>query len=442
MKSNKRRGFLSLMLGMAVMLSACGGESGGSSATNAGAGSASESEGTGEKIQIKYWYAFGDKIEEAKQELVKRFNESQDEIEVIAEYQGNYDDLHAKVQAAFAAGDAPAVSDLEIASTATFARYGMIQELGPLAEQDAEEVQMDDFNPGLMGNAYVDDKLYGLPFMRSTPIMYMNVTVLEEAGLDPAGPKNWQEFEEYGRTLKEKGISLMTMPVDIWFYEGLVAQSGGQILTEDGKSVLFNSPEGVEPVEFWKKLASEGLIKIPVGDEAGATADKDWANQTSAFKFGSTAGVAGAIDISEGNNFEFDTAFMPANKSYGVPTGGCQLVMTSKLTEEEQAAAWEFIKFMTTTESTIYQSEHVGYLPTRLSALETEEMQSLYKEYPQYKVAVDQLEYARPRPMETAYPEVAQIMKSAIEKTILDANVTPQQALDEAAEKANALLSK
>lgn len=442
MKRRKRRGFLTLMLGMAMMLSACGGESGGGAATNASAGSANTGDASGEKIQIKYWYAFGEKIEEAKQELVKRFNESQDKIEVVAEYQGNYDDLHAKVQAAFAAGDAPAVTDLEIASTGTFARYGMLQELAPFAEKDKDQLKIDDFNPGLMGNAYVDGKLYGLPFMRSTPIMYMNVSLLEKAGLDPAGPKTWAEFEEYGRVLKEKGITAMTMPVDIWFYEGLVAQSGGQVLAEDGKSGQFNTPEAVEPVVFWKKLASEGIIKIPVGDEAGATADKDWANQTSAFKFGSTAGVAGAIDISKGNNFEFDTAFMPANKSYGVPTGGCQLVMTSKLSEEEQAAAWEFIKFMTTTESTIYQSKHVGYLPTRLSALETEEMQSLYKEYPQYKVAVDQLEYARPRPMETAYPEVAKLVKSAIEKTLLDPKVTPQQAMDEANEKANALLSK
>ncbi|GAE06483.1 extracellular solute-binding protein [Paenibacillus sp. JCM 10914] len=131
-----------------MMVSACGGESGGGAATNAGAGSANTSKPSGEKIQIKYWYAFGDKIEEAKQELVKRFNASQDQIEVVAEYQGNYDDLHAKVQAAFAAGDAPAVTDLEIASTGTFARYGMLQELAPFAEQDKDQLQIDDFNPG------------------------------------------------------------------------------------------------------------------------------------------------------------------------------------------------------------------------------------------------------------------------------------------------------
>ncbi|WP_169089796.1 ABC transporter substrate-binding protein [Paenibacillus sp. PL91] len=436
---------LSLAIFMVVVLAACGSNgTKGNAGSSAGNGTKAESTNaaSSEKIVIKYWYAFGDKIEEAKLHMVNEFNESQDKIEVVAEHQGDYEDLHAKVQAAFAAGDAPAVTDLEIASTGVFARSGMLEELTTYAERDKDELQLDDFNPGLMGNAYVDDKLYGLPFMRSTPILYKNVTMLKDAGLDPAGPKSWDELEQYSRVLKEKGKVGMTVPVDIWFYEGLVAQSGGRMLSEDGKSAAFNSPEGVAPVEFWKKLSSEGLIKMPVGDEAGATADKDWANQMSAFKFGSTAGVTGSLEIAKGNGFELETAFMPANTSYGVPTGGCQLVMTSKSSEEEKEAAWAFIKWMTSKENTIYQHKHVGYLPTRISAAESEELKAHFAEHPQFKVAVDQLEYARPRPMENAYPEIAKIIKESIQKAIIDPKTSPQDALNQAAEKANKLLSK
>ncbi|WP_410513101.1 ABC transporter substrate-binding protein [Paenibacillus sp. BR2-3] len=434
---------LSLAILMVMVLASCGTNSTNVSTgnTNSGAKAGAES-APSKKVVIKYWYAFGEKIEEAKQNMVKEFNESQDKIEVIAEHQGDYGDLHAKVQAAFAAGDAPAVTDLEIASTGVFARSGMLQELTAYAERDKDQLQLEDFNPGLMGNAYVDDKLFGLPFMRSTPILYKNITMLKDAGLDPKGPKTWDELEQYSRVLKEKGKVGMTVPVDIWFYEGLVAQSGGQILSDDGKSAAFNSPEGVAPVEFWKKMSSEGLIKMPVGDEAGATADKDWANQMSAFKFGSTAGVTGSMEIAKGNGFELETAFMPANVSYGVPTGGAQLVMTSKSSDGEKEAAWEFIKWMTTKENTIYQHKYVGYLPTRLSALESEELKAHFKQYPQFKVAVDQLEYARPRPMENAYPEVAEILKESIQKAILDPKTSPQDALNQAAEKANKLLGK
>ncbi|MCF2941825.1 extracellular solute-binding protein [Paenibacillus alkaliterrae] len=233
-----------------------------------------------------------------------------------------------------------------MASTGVFARSGMLEELTAYAERDKDQVQLDDFNPGLMGNACVDDKLFGLPFMRSTPILYKNVTMLKDAGLDPEGPKTWDELEQYSRVLKEKGKVGMTVAADIWFYEALVAQSG------------------------------------------------------------------------------------------------CQLVMTSKSTKEEKEAAWEFITWMTSKENTTYQHKHVGYLPTRMSAVESDELKAHFAEYPQFKVAVDQLEYARPRPMENAYPEVAKIVKDAIQKAIIEPDTSPQEALNEAAEKANKLLGK
>ncbi|MBD2869384.1 ABC transporter substrate-binding protein [Paenibacillus arenilitoris] len=433
---------LTLATVMTATLAACGSNGAGGNAATNSPNAEGVSAGSSDKIVIKYWYAFGGKAEEAKKHLVKEFNESQDRIEVVAEHQGNYDDLHAKVQAAFAAGNAPAVSDLEIASTGVFARSGMLEELTAFAERDSAELQLEDFNPGLMGNAYVDEKLYGLPFMRSTPILYKNVTMLKEFGLDPEGPKSWDELEQYARVLKEKGKTGMTVPADIWYYEALVAQSGGNMLSDNGKSAAFNTPEGVAPVEYWKKMVGDGLIKIPVGDEAGATADKDWANQLSAFKFGSTAGVNASLEIAKGSGFEMQTSFMPANKDYGVPTGGCQLVITANLSDEEKEAAWTFLKWMTTKENTIYQHKNVGYLPTRLSALESEDLKAHFQEFPQYKVAVDQLEYARPRPMESAYPEVTKIIREAIEKSILDPNTAPQDAMNEAAEKANKLLSK
>ncbi|WP_143522467.1 extracellular solute-binding protein, partial [Pseudomonas sp. 2822-17] len=76
--------------------------------------------------------------------------------------------------------------------------------------------------------SYVDGKLYGIPYLRSTPILYMNVDMLKEAGLDPAGPKNWDEFEEYARTLTIPGEQVgISMPVGIWFFEAFVAQAGG-----------------------------------------------------------------------------------------------------------------------------------------------------------------------------------------------------------------------
>jgi sn-glycerol 3-phosphate transport system substrate-binding protein len=181
-------------------------------------------------------------------------------------------------------------------------------------------------------------------------------------------------------------------------------------------------------------------MKIPTGDEAGDTAKQDFANGRSGMTFSSTADLSYWLAMAEEQGFELTTAFMPANSTYGVPTGGCNLVMTSGLDPEKQEAAWEFIKWMTDMEQTVYASTYTGYLPSRLSAVNSDDMQAFYEEYPQFKVAVDQLEYARPRPMEDAYPEIAKVVGDEITRAIISEDVTPEEALNAAAEKANDLL--
>ena len=431
----RRLNFLLVMALALLVLAACGG-----SDEEQGSASADSTEASDGKVELTYWYAWGDKIGENNENLVKQFNESQDKIHVNAEFQGTYDELHAKTQAAFAAGNAPEVTQNEIASIGVFAKSGMTQDLTAFIEND-EEIQMEDFNQGLMGNSYVDDKLYGLPYLRSTPILYMNTTLAEEIGLDPAGPKNWVEFEEYAKAFTDgEGRVGMSLPIDIWFYEAFIAQAGGSTMNEDSTEVTFNSKEGVEAFDLWRKMSNEGTLKLSSGTEAGDKAKQDFVNGHSGMLFSSTADLSYLLQLSEEKGFDLNTYFMPSGKEAKVPTGGANLVMTSGLDEQKQQAAWEFIKFMTATEQTTYASEFTGYLPSRVSAAESDEMKALYEEKPQFKVAVDQLENGVARPMAENYPEVVKILIDEMTRGILDESIPTQEVLDTAAEKANAVL--
>lgn len=424
-----------------ITMSACGSGAKTTSTPDSTAGKNNAASTPKKKIEINYWYSWGDKIGENNENLVKKFNESQDEVVVKATFQGSYDEQHSKAQAAFAAGNAPEVWQNEIASIGVFAKAGMTEDLTPFVTKD--KVDMKDFIPGLMGNSYVDGKLYGLPYLRSTPLLYMNRTILKEAGLDPNGPKNWKEFEEYARktTVSDKRVGI-TMPVDIWYYEAFVAQSGGKMISEDGKKAEFNSEAGIEPIKFMLKLKQEGIAKIPTTDDAGNLAKLDFQNQRSAMLFSSTADLTKQMQVAKDAGFDLGTSYMPANKSYGVPTGGANLVMTAKLSKEKQEAAWKFINWMTSKEQTIYASSFTGYLPSRISAVNSEEMKKLYAEKPLFKVAVDQLEYARPRPMLKPYPEIAKIIKDQIALAIVDPTITAEKTIAEAGTKADKLLNK
>ena len=389
------------------------------------------------KIHLTYWYAWKDKIGESKEELVKQFNESQDKIVVDAEYQGSYDELASKTQAAKAANNAPEIFEVEIANMYTMAKGGMIENLSPFVD---DQVDIDDFNEGLMHEAYIDNNLYGLPFYRSTPIMYKNVSMLKDAGLDPEGPRDWKEFKEYSEKLRDKDNSkyALTYQLDPWFLEAWVYSSDG-FYAKDGK-IGFDQEGTKAPARFLQELADEDLIKITLGEQAGETCRQDFVNQNSAFYFTSTANLTELMPLAKENGFDLDVSFVPGNKHYAVPTGGCNIVMISGLDKEKQDATWEFLKFMTATEQNVFASEYTGYLPTRYSSIESDKIKKLHEEIPQYKVAFDQLEYAEARPIAKGWPEMEKMLYEGVTNTTTQ-GADVDQIYDNLQKQAQSILS-
>lgn len=429
--------FLVLSMSLSTIFAGCASQDAPSAAQKAEGEQASGQNG---QIEIDFWHAMSGQNGEVLEQLVKKFNESQDNIVVKPSYQGNYYENHSKVLAAVAAGNQPDVTMVEIASIGAFADAKVLEDLGPYANGQEEK-----YIPGLMKNSYWNEKLYAVPFNRSTPLLYVNRDMLKEAGLDPNGPKTWDELKQYAKTLtKQEGGKTVTngfsTPIDIWFYEALVFQSGGKILSDDAKSLAINSSEGKAPLEFWAGMIKEGIMKAPPGEKYNAwdVAKQDFLNEQVGMIFTSTGDLKGLKDNAK---FEVGAAFLPANQSYGVPTGGANLVMLAKSTEEEKKAAWEFMRWITDTPQTIPWSLETGYMPVTQEAVESQEMKVAFEKDPNVKVAIDQLEYANPRPMVPGYKELQEIIMTEIQRAVLG-QATPDEALNAAAEKAQKLLKK
>ncbi|AKL96421.1 sn-glycerol-3-phosphate-binding periplasmic protein UgpB [Clostridium aceticum] len=391
-----------------------------------------------QKVEIDFWYSLGGEAGELIEAMTQEFNKSQDKIYVNPTYQGDYYTNHAKVMAGIASNTQPDVTMVEIASIAAFADAGALEGLSSYVAKE-EAGFIDDYVKGLMGNSYWKNELYAISFNRSTPLLYVNADMLEANGLDPAGPKTWEELVTYSRKLSGNGRYGFSTPIDIWFYEALTFQSGGNILSEDGTKAIFNSKEGVAPVEFWESMLAEGIMKMPPGERYNAwdVARQDFINENVGMIFTTTGHLKGLLEQCE---FEVATAFLPANKDFGVPTGGANLVILAQSSDEKKKAAWEFIKYMTSTENSVFLSKLTGYMPVRTSAIEDPGMEEFYSQYPQFTVAIEQLQYAKPRPMAPGYRELQEIIMRELQRAILDSNVSPQEALDAAAAEAQRLL--
>lgn len=393
----------------------------------------------GDLIELEFWYSWQDKVAENNQELTEKFNETvgkENNIRITAEYQGSYDELHTKLKSAFIANEQPAISVMEIASIKSFADAGMIEPLESYISDEKES----QFLPGLMDNSYVDGKLYGVPYLRSTPIFYYNKTLFDQAGITSA-PTNWEELASTSKQLESIGVKGFGFLNDIWHFEAYTQGNGGNIVNADETEAIFNQAPEVEAVEFLKEGIEKYNFKYYSGNNASDTRTTEIMNQKIGMWVDSTGSLNNTLDIAGQNGYEIGTAFIPCGKEYSVPTGGCNIVMTSKLTDEEKEAAALFINFMTEEEQVVYSHKKTGYLPTTISSTTHPEIEALYESTPQFKVAVDQLQYGHGRPMNKAYGEAYNVYINALDQ-IFTTDVKVQDTLDKAAMEATKLLQE
>ncbi len=386
-------------------------------------------------VEIEFWHAMSGARGDVFAEIVEAFNASQDDVIVKATYQGTYGDLGAKLQSAVATGNPPEVAQCEIGRIGLYAFENALVDMTEYFEKD--NISVGDFIPGLMTYSYYDDKLISLPSARSTPVFYYNKDMFDAAGLTKA-PETWEELREYAEILTTDGVAGFTMPTnDAWYFLAFVMSTGANIFNDTGNNIGFYGEAGESVLEYWLEMIEDGLFEIPGGKEYNASEAT-----RSNFTAGRTAMIVqstGSLtELVNNSNFEVSAGFIPRDVRNAVPPGGANLMMLGGHDTENEQAAWEFMKFMTSTENSAKWAIETGYFPTRYSSLELPEYATILDANPNVKITIDQLEYANyPSPFVPEYAEVKDlIIPNEIERCILEyPEVTPKMAIDAIYEK-------
>ena len=439
------------LVASAMALSACSGGSGGSGSA-AGGENAAQSGGesaSDDALHLTFYYPVnvGGSAAALIEQICADFNEENPDIVVEPVYTGNYDDTVTKIQTAIQGGTPPDVFVSLATQRFTMASTGMAMPLDDLIATDGEEGQayIDDFLDGFMLDSYVDGQIYSIPFQRSTMVLFYNKDAFEEVGLDPEDPpETWEEVVEYGQKLTNEnrygvGLALNSGSAQ-WAFTGFCLQNsvnGENLMTDDGKQVLFDTPENVEALQFWLDLQNEYKIMAP-----GIV---QWTDLPTQFLAGEVAMIyhttGNMANINENADFEFGAAFLPGHKRVAAPTGGGNFYISSGISEERVQAAWKFIKFATETERAAQWSLDTGYVATRESCFETDLMKDYYEEVPQAKVAYDQIPYSAPELTTYNAAEIWRVLNDNIQSAVVG-DATPQEALTAAQEQATEILAE
>jgi len=393
--------------------------------------------GAAEEVEIDVWHSMSaDYGLEIIEEFGEEFNEKHDDIHVEVVYSGGYDETLEGAQAALAAGDPPNVSMFEQTRGAAFVDAEAVLDVEPFFEES--EIDFDGFFEELMETATYDDTIYGIPYNTSTPLLYYNKDMFEEAGLDPEDPpEDWDEVLEYSQQINEE---LDVYGLDFyhwgWIFENWLGTFGAEIIDEDMTEFTMNSPEAVEAMEFAQDMVHE--YEVATYGTGGEGYDLFFGEEL-AMTQRSTAALVSNIESSE-DVFELGVAKSPAGpEGRSVPFGGANFFMFDTGTEAEQEASFKFLEYIVQPENFAYFAAETGYMAAHEDAYNHEILQERLEEEPRAQVTYDQIPYGNPRPQVPFWGEIHEETNWFFEQQFAE-QADVQEALDQVVETGNRLL--
>lgn len=442
LRAMTRSRILTVLLALALCVS-CKSES--TSTSTSGGSEASA------PVEVAFWYSYGGKNREVTEALIKRFNAEHPNIQVKGTYQGDYFEALAKLRVASRTTSGPVVTHVIGEALPQLWKSQLVADMTPYASgEKGEKLDQADFIPALTQDGYFDYggqkvPLFALPFNRSTPICFYNERMLKDAGLEP--PKTWEELRSHAQKLtvregEETKVWGFELPVDWWFWYGLLHQAGGTLLDADLKTAKFGGPEGKAALQLLIDMVKvDKTMRHPPGRDYNAweVANTDFLNEKVAMIWTSTAFLA---YFEENAKFEFGTAFLPGKARKAVPTGGTFFVMMKKAPEAKKKAGWTFLRWMSEPAQTAYWARKTGYMPVRKSALDSPELSKFYKDNPDYRTAMDQLDHAVKFPFSPHLLEIQRkILQPNLEGPVVGRG-TVDEVLTKAASDADRVLSR
>jgi multiple sugar transport system substrate-binding protein len=332
-----------------------------------------------ESVTIKYWTLFTGGDKQFMDAMVEEFMSQNPEI-VIEPLTAKWENYYDFLTTALAGGNAPDVAIMHMTAIPGFASQGALYNLDEMVDEYG--IEASDFLEIPWQRSSYEGSRYGIPLDVHPLVFFYNPAIFEEAGLlDDQGrfsrPETREGWIEAMQAVKEQTdavpyplASMGAAAYRDWF--SLLHQNGGSFLNEDNSAAAFNSPAGVDALQFWVDHVHEHEFS-----PEGLTFPQTF----TMFEQGDSAmegyGVwrTGAYEGTEGLEFEADV----------YPTFGDQpawwanshvFVLPRQRNRDEQRveAALAFIDWM--TNNTIMWTE-AGHIPPRRSVIESEEYQSL-----------------------------------------------------------------
>ena len=378
---------------MMLLLSACGSSGGTSSSTSSTTTGPLDAK---KHYTVNFWEAFSTGAnKKALTALTNQYMQQHPNVKVNLQAFDSYATLETKINAAIAAKNPPEMAQVYEQWASQYKQNGNIVSLQPYISGKNGISDLSDFYPTLLKDGQIDGEQDMLPFNKSDEVLYYNADALKKLNINP--PTTLADFVlDLAKVTKpdnsQWGLSL-TPSSDEWsiFYKDL---GGKDFVSSDGQSATFGQGASKQYALSALELLAPLVKAKAVHVTNGYSWQNDFSSQKSVFAIST---IASYPFLSEGINgaFHFNEAPIP-----GGPAGqntvlyGTNLALFKNASDDNRAAAWDYMKFLTSAQTNETFVQQTGYMPIRQSAFNSSTLQSYYTKFPARKVGPEQINSA------------------------------------------------
>lgn len=396
------------------------------------------------EISFFYPVAVGGPIAKIIDGFAAGFMKENPGIKVSPIYAGTYQETIVKALTAHKAGTPPVTSVLLSTDMFTLIDEDAIVPIDGFVKTADDKAWLAGFYKAFMMNSQTGGKTWGVPFQRSTVVMYYNKEAFKEAGLDPnRPPENWADLKAAAQKLTKKdaggkvtqwGVQIPSSGFPYWLFQILTTGNDAILANDAGTQVKFDDPKVVEALTYWVDLAKAGVH--PPGVVEWGTTPKDFFEKKVAIMFTTTGNLT---NVRSNAKFDFGVAMIPGNKRKGSPTGGGNFYIFKKASPAQQEAAFKFIKWVTQPERAAEWSIDTGYVAVSPAAYGTDALRKYGRDFPPALVARDQLNVSVAEFSTHDNQRVTKALNDGLQAA-LTGTKPPAQAMQEAQREADRLL--
>jgi multiple sugar transport system substrate-binding protein len=366
---------------------------------------------------------------------IAAFETAHPDIDVQYETQ-SYNDYFTKLQTVIAAGQAPDAFELNYENFVSFANKGALADLTPLIAADTG-FKTDIYNPTALAAFSQDGKQYALVESFSNVVLFYNKDLFDKAGVAyPTADWTWKDELAAAEKLTDpaSGVWGDFAPIQFWEFYKTIAQNGGSMFNADKTEVTLDSPANVEALQWMVDKVNTYHV-TPSDVEMAGQGDGDL------FKAGKIAMLRTGIwmfgDFTANAKFNWDIQLEPGNtnKAHHFFANGVAVSATSP----NQAAAYEWLKFLTSSREAVDIRIKAGW---ELPAVSDPAYVQGYLDQPvpeSREVVFQALDTAVTPPVINNWSQLTDIVGKELEAAKLGTK-TPQQSLTDAAAAVKGIL--